>query len=262
MILVRNNQGSEVEKQKGTIGMILKPEDMPQTASGIIPDIIINPMCIPSRMTIAHLLETLMGRAAAELGGLGDGTPFNGVTVESISALLRDKYKLEPHGNEILYDGTTGKQMKTSIFMGPIFYQRLKHMADDKLHSRSSGPLVMLTRQPAEGRARDGGLRFGEMERDVMIAHGTSEFLKERMLEVSDNFEAFVCKNCGLLAQVNPKIGKYKCSSCPDTTEFAQIRIPYAYKLFLQELESMTICSRLFPESRLRAVAQLMDIKK
>jgi len=262
MILVRNNQGSEVEKQKGTIGMILKPEDMPQTSNGIIPDIIINPMCIPSRMTIAHLLETLMGRAAAEVGGLGDGTPFNGVTVESISTLLRDKYKLEPHGNEILYDGTTGKQMKTSIFMGPIFYQRLKHMAEDKLHSRSSGPLVMLTRQPAEGRARDGGLRFGEMERDVMIAHGTSEFLKERMLEMSDNFEAFVCKKCGLLAQVNPKIGKYECSSCSDTTEFAQIRIPYAYKLFLQELESMTICSRLSPESRLRAIAQLMDTKK
>jgi DNA-directed RNA polymerase II subunit RPB2 len=146
--------------------------------------------------------------------------------------------------------------------MGPIFYQRLKHMADDKLHSRASGPLVMLTRQPAEGRAREGGLRFGEMERDVMIAHGTSEFLKERMLEVSDNFQAFVCKSCGLLAQVNPKIGLYKCVSCSSTiTSFAQIRIPYAYKLFLQELESMGICSRLLPESRLREIARLMDVK-
>jgi DNA-directed RNA polymerase II subunit RPB2 len=259
MILVRNNQGSEVEKQKGTIGMILKPEDMPQTAGGITPDIIINPHCIPSRMTIAHLLETLMGRAACEMGGLGDGTPFNGVTVDSISTLLRDGYKLEPHGNEILYDGTTGKQMSTSIFMGPIFYQRLKHMADDKMHSRASGPMVMLTRQPAEGRAREGGLRFGEMERDVMIAHGTSEFLKERMLEVSDNFEAFVCKTCGLLAQVNPKAGKYLCISCPKATSFAQIRVPYAYKLFLQELESMAICSRLYPESRLRKIARDME---
>jgi len=260
MILVRNDQGSEVDKQKGTIGMILTPEDMPQTAGGITPDIIINPCAIPSRMTIAHILETLMGRAACEMGGLGDGTPFNGVTVESISNILRDGYKLEPHGNEILYDGTTGKQMKTSIFMGPIFYQRLKHMADDKLHSRASGPLVMLTRQPAEGRAREGGLRFGEMERDVMIAHGTSEFLKERMLEVSDNFQAFVCKSCGLLAQVNPKIGLYRCVSCPTTTSFAQIRIPYAYKLFLQELESMAICSRLLPESRLRDIARRMDL--
>lgn len=216
--------------------------------------------CIPSRMTIAHLLETLMGRAACEMGGLGDGTPFNGVTVDSISTLLRDGYKLEPHGNEILYDGTTGKQMSTSIFMGPIFYQRLKHMADDKMHSRASGPMVMLTRQPAEGRAREGGLRFGEMERDVMIAHGASEFLKERMLEVSDNFQAFVCKSCGLLAQVNPKIGKYQCISCPKATSFAQIRVPYAYKLFLQELESMAICSRLYPESRLRKIAN--DMKK
>jgi len=253
--------GNSRHGQKGTIGMILNPEDMPQTANGIIPDIIINPHAIPSRMTIAHLFETLMGRAAAEVCGLGDGTPFNDVSVDSISTMLRDKYKLEPHGNEILYDGTTGKQMSTSIFMGPIFYQRLKHMADDKLHSRSSGPTVMLTRQPAEGRARDGGLRFGEMERDVMIAHGASEFLKERMLEVSDNFQAFVCKTCGLLAQANPKIGLYRCKTCTNTTSFAQVRIPYAYKLFLQELESMGICSRLFPESRLRDSVRLLEKK-
>ena len=246
--------------QKGTIGMIVPPEDMPQSANGIIPDIIINPHAIPSRMTIAHLLETLMGRLACEVGAVGDGTPFNGVTVESISKMLRDGYKLEPHSNEILYCGTSGKQMATSIFMGPIFYQRLKHMADDKIHSRSSGPLVMLTRQPAEGRAREGGLRFGEMERDVMIAHGTAEFLKERMLEVSDNFQAFVCKCCGLLAKVNPSAGIYKCVSCPTTTTFAQIRIPYAYKLFLQELESMGICSRLLTDSRLRDIARLANI--
>jgi DNA-directed RNA polymerase II subunit RPB2 len=246
--------------QKGTIGMIVPPEDMPQSANGIIPDIIINPHCIPSRMTIAHLLETLMGRLACEVGAVGDGTPFNGVTVESISKMLRDGYNLEPHSNEILYCGTSGKQMATSIFMGPIFYQRLKHMADDKIHSRSSGPLVMLTRQPAEGRAREGGLRFGEMERDVMIAHGTTEFLKERMLEVSDNFQAFVCKTCGLLAKVNPKAGIYSCISCSEPTTFAQIRVPYAYKLFLQELESMGISSRLLPDSRLRDIARLANI--
>jgi len=262
MILVRNNQGSEVEKQKGTIGMIVSPEDMPQTANGIVPDIIINPMCIPSRMTIAHLMETLMGRVACEMGALGDGTPFNGVTIESLSNILLNKYNLEPHGNEILYSGTSGKQMSTSIFMGPIFYQRLKHMAEDKMHSRASGPTVMLTRQPAEGRAREGGLRFGEMERDVMIAHGASEFLKERMLEVSDNFEVFICKVCGFIAQVNPKKETYLCKTCPIATSFARIRIPYAYKLFLQELESMSICSRLLPESRLREIARLMDLKK
>ena len=218
--------------------------------------------CIPSRMTIAHLMETLMGRVACEMGAFGDGTPFNGVTIESLSNILLNQYNLEPHGNEILYSGTTGKQMSTSIFMGPIFYQRLKHMSEDKMHSRASGPLVMLTRQPAEGRAREGGLRFGEMERDVMIAHGATEFLKERMLEVSDNFEVFICKICGFIAQVNAKAGTYLCKTCPVTTSFAKIRIPYAYKLFLQELESMSICSRLLPESRLRDIARLMDLKK
>jgi DNA-directed RNA polymerase II subunit RPB2 len=120
----------------------------------------------------------------------------------------------------------------------------------------------MLTRQPAEGRAREGGLRFGEMERDVMIAHGTTEFLKERMLEVSDNFQIFICKSCGLIAQVNKKAGLYKCVSCPTATSFAQVRVPYAYKLFLQELESMSICSRLLPDSRLRDIARLTDLKK
>jgi DNA-directed RNA polymerase II subunit RPB2 len=148
--------------QKGTVGLIVEPEDMPQTASGIVPDIIINPHCIPSRMTIAHLMETLMGRIGCEIGAVGDGSPFTDVSVDGLSKVLRDDLKLEPHSNEVMYCGTTGKQMPTSIFMGPIFYQRLKHMVDDKIHSRSSGPLVMLTRQPAEGRARDGGLRFGK----------------------------------------------------------------------------------------------------
>ena len=242
--------------QKGTVGMILEPEDMPQTASGIIPDIIINPHCIPSRMTIAHLMETLMGRIGAETGTVGDGSPFTDVSVDGLSRTLRDGMGLEPYSNEVLYCGTTGKQMSTSIFMGPIFYQRLKHMVDDKIHSRSSGPLVMLTRQPAEGRARDGGLRFGEMERDCIVAHGATEFLKEIMMEKSDNFQCHVCKSCGLIGLVNPKAGIFKCVSCPNTTEFSQVRVPYAYKLFLQELESMSICSRILPESRLRAIGQ------
>jgi DNA-directed RNA polymerase II subunit RPB2 len=228
---------------------------MPQTASGIVPDIIINPHCIPSRMTIAHLMETLMGRICAETGTVGDGSPFTDVSVDGLSTMLRDDLGLEPHTNEIMYSGTTGKQMATSIFMGPIFYQRLKHMVDDKIHSRSSGPMVMLTRQPAEGRARDGGLRFGEMERDCIVAHGASEFLKEIMMEKSDNFQCFVCKSCGFLGQVNTKSGIYECKTCDGTTEFAQIRVPYAYKLFAQELESMNICSRILPESKLRLLA-------
>ena len=586
--------------QKGTVGMILEPWDMPQTKDGIIPDIIINPHCIPSRMTIAQLMETLMGKVGCHLGFLGDGTPFNEVTVERLSTIMRDDLGLEPHGNDVLYCGTTGKQMRTNIFMGPCYYQRLKHMVDDKIHcfredhdvltldgwkkiadvttedkvatlqegqlvydhpiktlvfdysgpmynlksqqvdlvvtpnhrmwcatphtrkkiwsydfheakdifgkhvkyqkdaswisdeyqfilkgvdgqsdqlvdmdawlivlgiwyaegwannrsvafaankprvqealftalktlgwtyrfdektlkldilnqslrdylipfsvgstnkslpdwvwklskeqsqtllfgmmlgdghtthsnsevystsstmladqvqqlslhagysankivhtqantsydieghsgvttqinwslriikgknnpavnhghhyvqsgqsetwtdfegqvyclevpggvfyvrhngkpvwsgnSRASGPLVMLTRQPAEGRARDGGLRFGEMERDCMIAHGASEFLKERMLEASDNFQAHVCRGCGLLGVVNPLRGVYQCAACTSTTGFSQIRVPYAYKLFLQELESMNISSRLITESRLREHVEL-----
>ncbi len=242
--------------QKGTCGMILNPEDMPQTASGIVPDIIINPHCIPSRMTIAHLMETLMGRICCETGTLGDGSPFTDVSVDGLCKILRDDLHLEPSTNEVLYCGTTGKQMPTSIFMGPIFYQRLKHMVEDKIHSRSSGPLVMLTRQPAEGRARDGGLRFGEMERDCLIAHGGSEFLKEIMMEKSDNFQCYICKSCGLIGQVNPQAGIFKCTSCENTTDFSQVRVPYAYKLFLQELESMSICSRILPESRLRTIAK------
>lgn len=579
--------------------MVLEPEDMPQTANGIIPDIIINPHCIPSRMTIAHLMETLMGRIGCEIGAVGDGSPFTDVSVDGLSKILRDDLNLEPYTNEVLYCGTTGKQMPTSIFMGPIFYQRLKHMVDDKVHcltpdhdvltttgwkpiadvslddrvatlqdgkivyanpintfeydyagpmyeiktqqidlkvtpnhrmwvatphtrqkiwkfgfhearnikgkhvkyqkdgewdvpeyqfvlpahgdkaerpmnmnawltffgiwiaegwsspqklgiavnkdrvkealadcldmldisynyypstekldisnkqitnymaplsvganskylpdwvwhlnseqcrvllhgmllgdghttgsgsivystsslrlandtqrlafhagwsanirlhtaagtpytigdhsgvtttdlwsvrivrsknrpavnhghcheqyaqsekytdydgkihclevpgnvfyvrrngipvwsgnSRSSGPLVMLTRQPAEGRARDGGLRFGEMERDCMVTHGATEFLKEIMMEKSDNFQCYVCKSCGLIGLVNPKEGIYKCTTCDNGADFSTVRVPYAYKLFLQELESMSISSRLLPESRLRALGR------
>jgi DNA-directed RNA polymerase beta subunit len=214
--------------------------------------------CIPSRMTIAHLMETLLGRAGCELGFLGDATPFNAaMTVEKLASVLQTN-GIEPHSNEILYCGYTGKQMPTSIFVGPIFYQRLKHMVSDKLHSRSTGPLVMLTRQPAEGRARDGGLRFGEMERDCMIAHGASAFLKERMMEASDNFEVHICKSCGLIGVAKANGTSWACTGCANTTEFSQVRIPYAYKLFLQELESMSISSRIHPETRLRAIADMV----
>jgi DNA-directed RNA polymerase II subunit RPB2 len=210
--------------------------------------------CIPSRMTIAQLMETLLGRLGCELGFLGDATPFNtAMTAAGLAAELQNR-GLEPYSNEVMYCGYTGKQMPTNIFMGPCFYQRLKHMVNDKIHSRSTGPLVMLTRQPAEGRARDGGLRFGEMERDVLIAHGASSFLKERMMEASDNFEVHVCKGCGLIAVANSLRNIWRCTGCGNTTDFSQVRIPYAYKLFLQELESMNISSRILTETRLRAI--------
>ena len=210
--------------------------------------------CIPSRMTIAQLMETLLGRLGCEEGFLGDATPFNPAMTAAGLADELQKRGLEPYSNDVLYCGYTGKQMPTNIFMGPCFYQRLKHMVCDKVHSRATGPLVMLTRQPAEGRARDGGLRFGEMERDVMIAHGASVFLKERMLEASDNFEVHVCKECGLIGVANRARNIWNCTGCGNTTMFSQVRIPYAYKLFLQELESMNISSRILPETRLRAL--------
>jgi len=233
--------------QKGTCGMILEPEDMPQTASGIIPDIIINPHCIPSRMTIAQLMETLLGKIGCHTGCLGDGTPFNTkMTLDGLAKILRDDLGLEPYGNEIMYNGLTGRQMETNIFMGPCFYQRLRHCAADKLHSRACGPLVMLTRQPAEGRAREGGLRFGEMERDCVAAHGITEFTKERFMECSDGFNCYTCRKCGLLAIANPEANIWLCKGCQNTTEFASIQIPYAYKLLVQELETMNIASRIF----------------
>jgi DNA-directed RNA polymerase II subunit RPB2 len=237
--------------QKGTTGMILNPEDMPQTADGIVPDLIINPHCIPSRMTIAQLMETLLSKIGCYAGALGDGTPFNATTVDDLGRVLRDNYGMEPYGNEILYNGYTGRMMETSIFIGPCYYQRLRHCSADKLHSRASGPLVMLTRQPAEGRAREGGLRFGEMERDCVIGHGMTEFTQERMMKCSDAFSCYSCRDCGLLAIANPEEGVWCCRGCGNSTRFAHIQIPYASKLLLQELESMCIGSRMITTQKL-----------
>ncbi|NCV15010.1 MAG: hypothetical protein EBV49_11020 [Betaproteobacteria bacterium] len=237
--------------QKGTMGMIINPEDMPQTASGIVPDIIINPHAIPSRMTIAQLMETLMSKLGCMAGTLGDGTPFGETTVDDLAGHLRDTYGMEPYGNEIMYNGYTGRMMETSIFIGPCYYQRLRHCSADKMHSRASGPLVMLTRQPAEGRAREGGLRFGEMERDCVVAHGMAEFTKERLMECSDSFTCYTCKDCGLLAIANPEQNIWACRGCNNSTSFARVNIPYASKLLLQELETMGIASRMITSQKL-----------
>ena len=230
--------------QKGTVGMIFNDEDMPFTKDGITPDIIINPHAIPSRMTIAQLIECLLGKVCSVIGCYGDGTPFSGIDINDVSAVLK-KYKYEEHGNEILYNGFTGTQMSTKIFIGPTYYQRLKHMVEDKAHSRSFGSMVVLTRQPAEGRSRDGGLRFGDMEGDCMFAHGSLLFLKERMLDISDNYRSFVCNMCGLLGIVNPEKNVYKCKKCNNYSDFSEVRIPYACKLMIQELESMSVAPRI-----------------
>jgi DNA-directed RNA polymerase beta subunit len=230
--------------QKGTLGMIYSQEDMPFTKEGIVPDIILNPHAIPSRMTIGQLMECLLGKACAVHGIYGDATPFGNISVEDIAKLL-EVYALERYGNELLYNARTGEQIPTQIFIGPTFYQRLKHMTCDKIHSRSNaGPVVLLTRQPAEGRAREGGLRIGEMEQEVNVAHGIQSFLKERFLESSDNYRVFVCKKCGMIANVNPDKAIYVCKPCKNTSHFAQIRLPYACKLLFQELQTMSLATR------------------
>ena len=240
--------------QKGTLGNILPECDMPFTKEGLRPDLILNPHAIPSRMTIAHLKETLLGKVLVELGMFGDGTSFGDLDVYSIANELQ-KLGFESYGNEILYDGATGKQLETSIFIGPVFYQRLKHMVNDKEHSRSIGPVVNLTRQPAEGRSRDGGFRIGEMERDVMIAHGMSNFCRERMYNVADKYAMHICKKCGMTATFNngnkgimrSKQGMttHKCSTCDNVTNFAYVELPYAYKLMSQELQCINVVPRL-----------------
>jgi len=231
--------------QKGTVGMMYNEEDMPYTKDGVRPDIIINPHAIPSRMTIAQLMECLLGKVCVNVGGYGDATPFSNVDIKDIGESLEKHAKFQRYGNEVLYNGITGKQLDVKIFIGPTYYQRLKHMVEDKVHSRSTGPKVLLTRQPPEGRSRDGGLRFGEMERDCMIAHGTLQFLKERMMDVSDNYRVYLCNDCGLITQVNYTENISKCKKCKNYINFSEVRMPYACKLLIQELESMSIAPRL-----------------
>ena len=178
--------------QKGTIGITSRQEDMPFTSEGIVPDIIINPHAIPSRMTIGHLVECLLSKVATLIGNEGDATPFTDLTVESVSTFLRQK-GYQSRGLEVMYHGHTGRKLQAQVYLGPTYYQRLKHMVDDKIHSRARGPVQILTRQPVEGRSRDGGLRFGEMERDCMISHGIAGFLKERLFEASDAYRLHVC---------------------------------------------------------------------
>ena len=244
--------------QKGTVGNIIPECDMPFTKDGHKPDIIINPHAIPSRMTIGQLKETLLGKVLLELGMFGDGTSFGNLDVATIAKELQN-LGYESYGNELLYNGLTGEQLETSIYIGPVFYQRLKHMVTDKQHSRSIGPMVNLTRQPAEGRSRDGGFRIGEMERDVMIAHGISRFCRERMYDVSDKYSTHVCNKCGMIAAFNDgkknrmydtaDFSVHICKTCDNHADFSKVEIPYAYKLMSQELQTINVVPRLITET-------------
>jgi hypothetical protein len=233
--------------QKGTVGAIIPEADMPYTDSGIRPDIIINPHAIPSRMTMAQLKETLLCKVLVMLGLFGDGTSYGDMDVSTISDKLL-KLGFEKSGDELLYNGTTGTQIDCKVFVGPVFYQRLKHMVSDKYHSRSTGRMVNFTRQPAEGRSRDGGLRFGEMERDAIISHGASRFIRSRMYDVSDKYQVHVCKKCGMIASYNDKLHIHICHTCGNRIDFSFVQIPYACKLMFQELMTMNIVPRMITE--------------
>jgi len=233
--------------QKGTVGNIIPECDMPFTSCGVKPDIIINPHAIPSRMTIGQLKETILGKVLLQLGLFGDGTSFGDFDVKDICDQLI-KVGYEAHGNELLYNGLTGEQHECSVFMGPVFYQRLKHMVNDKAHSRSNGPMVNLTRQPAEGRSRDGGLRFGEMEKDAMVSHGAARFTRGRMYDASDKYSVFVCKKCGIIASYNDQMHIHHCRTCDNRVDFSYVEIPYACKLLFQELNTMNIMPRLITD--------------
>jgi len=227
--------------QKGTVGMMYRREDMPFSKDGLVPDIIINPHAIPSRMTIAQLAEVIMGKLACASGRFGDGTPFTGIKATDLGDILANKFGMERHGNEVLYNGKTGEQLSCDIFMGPTYYQRLKHLPADKIHSRSTGPRVKLTRQPAEGRARDGGLRVGEMERDCGLGSGALQMLNERLNHCSDAYKLYLSKASGLPAAVNHEKRIYNTFEENDDKGVCEVILPYGCKLLFQELYGMAI---------------------
>ena len=265
--------------QKGTVGLVIPEADMPFTKDGIRPDIIINPHALPSRMTIGQLVECITGKACAAYGGFADCTAFNnrGTKIGLFGECLT-KAGYHSSGNEIMYNGMTGEQLESDIFIGPTYYMRLKHMVKDKINFRALGPRTALTKQPVSGRANDGGLRIGEMERDVLISHGLNNFLRESMMERGDKYYMAICNKTGMLSIYNPSKnifmspmadGPIKFTGSVDGKDmhiehvtrfgrdFSVVCVPYSLKLLIQELQTMNIQMRLITEDNIEQLENL-----
>jgi hypothetical protein len=265
--------------QKGTIGLVIPEENMPFTSGGLKPDIIINPHALPSRKTIGQLVETLMGKASTIIGGYGDCTAFmnNGPKHKEYGSILKD-FGFHSSGCELMYNGETGEQMDTDIYIGPTYYMRLKHMVKDKINYRARGPRTALTRQTVQGRANDGGLRIGEMERDGVLGHGATKFLQESMLVRGDDYYMAVCNQSGMIAIYNESKnlfispysdGPLKFSGTMDDMKidnvtkygrsFSVVRVPYALKLMMQELQCMNIQMRIITEDNIDQLSSMIN---